>query len=126
MHDTISIEDIEFETFTGITEEELSRPQTIKVSVMVDFDSLSLASSTDDVQFTINYFKIIEDIHTVIHERPRKLIETIAEEIASHFLRTYPYAIKKIMVKVKIKVPSPANGNTSWASVRIHRPLTNF
>jgi dihydroneopterin aldolase len=125
-YDTISIDDVEFETSIGITDGERNRTEIIRISVVVELESVALASTTDDVKYTINYLKIIEEVNRISKLKPRKLIETLAEEIASYFLTTHEYEIRKIIVEVKRKAESPMSKNPNWVAVRIHRPVSTY
>src|SRR6266404_5240474 len=85
-HDCISIELLEVFARVGVTESERGFPQrlTLTISVWPDksFDNLE-----DDIAQTANYSAICAAARDFARERSVRLIETMADQLASHLLQ---------------------------------------
>lgn len=88
MKDKIILTGIEIYGHHGCTEEEQKRGQVIKVDLELNL-SLSKAGKTDDLSETVDYSKILFDVEKIVGGKSRKLIETVAEEIAEKILSDY-------------------------------------
>ncbi|MBQ9442332.1 MAG: dihydroneopterin aldolase [Selenomonadaceae bacterium] len=86
--DKIVLTGIELYGHHGCTEEEQRRGQIIKVDLEMFLD-LSKAGKTDDLDKTVDYSKILLDVEKIVCDKSRKLIETVAEEIAEKILSDY-------------------------------------
>ena len=114
MNDTIIISDIEARCFIGVPDEERNAPQSLLISLELEAD-FTKASAEDDLMATINYHEVYLRVQEVCAERERKLIETLAEDIASSMLAKF--GVKCIRVEIK-KFILPA---TAYVSVKIER-----
>lgn len=114
MNDTIIISDIEAQCFIGVPDEERNAPQCLLISLELE-DDFTKASAEDDLMATINYHAVYLRVQEVCAEGERKLIETLAEDIALSILREF--RIKCIRVEVK-KFILPKTGHVS---VKIER-----
>ncbi len=74
-----------------------------------------VTAKTDDLSQTVNYFDVAQRIRLVAAKRPRKLLETLAEELAAEILAVYP--VRKVALEIK-KFILP---DTRHVSVRIER-----
>jgi dihydroneopterin aldolase len=115
MSDLIRVIDLEVLAHMGVPDAERREPQRLLVSVEMGVDSFPHAASTDNLGWTINYADVVEHIRHVTARRPRKLLETLAEEIAADLLKAFP--IKKITLEIKKFVLPDAQ----YVSVRIER-----
>lgn len=73
----------------GCTEEEREHGQNFKVDVELIL-SLENAGKTDKLSETVDYSQVLFDVEKIVAGTPRKLIETVAEEIAETLLEKYP------------------------------------
>ena len=78
-------------------------------------ESFGPAAAADDVSLTVNYFEVAERVKHFAAERPRKLLETLAEEVAADLLRGF--AIKSLVAEIKKSILP----DTRYVSVRIER-----
>ena len=68
------------------------------------------------IEATIDYAAVCEALKTLAAARPRKLVETLAEEIAADLLSRFP--IRHVAVEVrKFILPE-----TDYVAIRIERP----
>ena len=97
--DYISIEDLEVFANHGIFEEEINLGQKFLVSGKLFFD-VSPAGKSDDLTKSVNYAQVCSDITKWMKNDNYKLIETVAERIATKLLLEHPI-IRKVEFTVK-------------------------
>jgi dihydroneopterin aldolase len=95
---------------------ERSEAQRLLISLEMATDSFSHAASTDNIAWTINYADVVQHVKKITAHRARKLLETLAEEIAADLLKSFP--IRKVTLEIK-KFVLP---ETQYVSVKIERP----
>ena len=101
MNDKIILTGIEVYGHHGCSAEEQQRGQIIKVDLELNLD-FSKAGKTDDIAETVDYSEILFHVEKIVCGKSRKLIETVAEEIAEKLLVNY----KKIeSLKVTLHKP---------------------
>lgn len=89
--DRILLEGVTLPTHVGVPDEERRAPQDVVLDVELEFD-LRSAARADDFTLTIDYAAVRETLARVASARPRRLIETLAEELAAAILGEYPVA----------------------------------
>lgn len=80
---------------------------------------LERAGKSDDLGLTVNYAEVHELIKRIVEQRTFKLIEALAEQVASEVLRTYT-SINEITVRV-LKPHPPVAIHFDGVTVEIHR-----
>ena len=86
MSDLIRIVDLEVSSHIGVPDEERAQAQKLLISLEMSVDSFCQAAATDDLSLTVDYFDVTQRVKHFTAERPRKLLETLAEEIAADLL----------------------------------------
>ncbi|MHA2789859.1 dihydroneopterin aldolase [Corynebacterium sp. S7] len=88
MADRIELKGLKVYAHHGVLEHETEHGQTftIDITCWVDFAE---AAATDDLSKTINYAELAQLAFDIAAGTPRKLIETVATEIADRALQTY-------------------------------------
>jgi dihydroneopterin aldolase len=99
----------------GVTEEERAWPQRILLSFRVGCRDLSSAAQSEDLAATVDYAKLFQKVQDLAQTRPRRLLESFAEEVAQALLEE-PLA-EQVEVEVQ-KFPLPS---TRAVSVKISR-----
>jgi FolB domain-containing protein len=94
--DTLTIDSLRVTTHIGVPEEERRDPQLLEITVR--FPIPKGAGKTDDFVKTIDYAHVAEEIKAIAAARPRLLIETLGEDIATGLLQTF--GLKKIELGV--------------------------
>ncbi|MEX1116696.1 MAG: dihydroneopterin aldolase [Akkermansiaceae bacterium] len=114
MPDTIEIRRLKVSTHIGVPEDERAEPQTLLVTVKMtpgqNFDGLA-----DEISRTIDYYAVSLEIEALAASHPRRLIETLATEIAALLLANHPLA------KVAITIEKHILPNTECVAVHIER-----
>ena len=112
--DKIIISELEVDAQIGVTNEERLRPQKLLISVELERD-LAHAGRTDMDAATTPYDVVATMIRKIIAERPRKLIEAVAYDIAEEVLA------KRMAVAVTVEVKKFSVPRTKFVAVNIHR-----
>lgn len=112
--DEIRIEELTVAARIGVPDAERARPQRLVFSITLvpkhDFRGLQ-----DDLQRTVDYAAVADEVRTFVGARVVKLIETLADELASHLLKRF--AIDEIDVELR-KFILP---DTKCVSARVSR-----
>lgn len=114
MVDRIRIENLELSSFIGVPEEERAAAQRLTVNLtlepMRDFRTLQ-----DRIENTVDYFAVGERVKALSLARPRCLIETLAESIATELLVHFPLRAVEVELR-KYILP-----DTDFVAVLIRR-----
>jgi dihydroneopterin aldolase len=116
--DKIMLTGMEFYGYHGVFPEENKLGQRFLVDVEL-FLPLDRAGRTDQIDDTINYAEVFFLIQRIVEGRTFKLIETLAEHIATELLQTYTN-INELTVRV-MKPHPPFNVHFQGVAVEIHR-----
>jgi|SRR5690625_433721 len=118
-HDTITLTGIRGHGYHGVFEKEREQGQEFHVDVTVHLDTRPAAAS-DDLNQTIDYGDLANEIHRIITGPPVELIETLAQSIANSALKFT--GIQAVDVAVS-KPYAPIEVPFSDVIVRIHRTI---
>ena len=96
--DEIRIEQLEISARIGVPEEERVTPQrlTINISFWPYQQTRDLA---DNIHNAVNYSVVADETKSFVRDRSVNLIETLADQVAAHLLKTFP--IQKVTVEVQ-------------------------
>lgn len=98
MPDLIHIEALELSAFIGVPDAERAEPQRLTVNLTIeprrDFTALG-----DAIENTVDYFAVCGDVKALSLARPRRLIETLAGEIAALVLDRF--AVRAVEVELR-------------------------
>lgn len=115
MSDSIVIRNLEVWTHIGVPEEERAQKQKLKISVSFKACHVARAAAMDDLALSTNYFAVSERVKEIAAERPRKLIETLAEELARRILLEFG------LPKVRIEIRKFILPDAEWVGIEIER-----
>ena len=115
MSDLIRVVDLEVFAYIGVPDEERTTAQQLLVSLEMAVGSFATAAKADDVALTVNYYDVAERVKALVAERPRKLLETLAENLATDLLARLP--IERLTIEIKKFILPDAK----WVSVQIER-----
>ncbi len=97
--DTITIEGLQVFTRIGVPDEERANSQKLEIFITFPVANLAKAARRDDIGLTVDYFQVAQLAKSVANERPRKLVETLAEDLASAVLRQF--AVKWVEIEIR-------------------------
>ena len=120
MADRILIRGLALETRIGVTEKERSRPQEVLIHIELTTD-LSRPGRSDDLDDTIDYDAVVNEVAGLVRTGERNLLEKLAEEIAS--LLSAKSGVSGVTVEV-MKQHVPVLEEVSGISVRVERGTT--
>ena len=112
--DQIVVSLLSISTFIGATDEEQTRPQRLKVSLVME-PKRGLSNLNDDLANTVDYDAACRAVKSLATTGKRRLIETLAEDIAALLLREYPLAAVEVELR-KYILP-----DTEFVAVKIRR-----
>ena len=96
--DEIHIEQLEVSTRVGVPEKERAIPQ--RLTVTISFWPYQQARDVaDKIDQTVNYSAVAEETKNFVRDQSVKLIETLADRLATHLLKTFP--IQKVVVELR-------------------------
>jgi dihydroneopterin aldolase len=112
--DEVRIEQLEVFTVIGVLEHERKRLQrlTVSISFWPYEQSQDLA---DNIEKAVNYSAVAEETKRFAREQAVNLIETLADRLASHLLKSFP------IQKVTIELQKFALQDAKYVSVTVTR-----
>lgn len=107
----ILIRGLRVQVFIGVPDAERAVPQELIVDVTID-PMVRFGDLHDDISRTVDYAAAAARVSDVARERPRRLIETLADEIARMLLEEFPARSALVEIR-KFVLPE-----TDYVSVR--------
>lgn len=116
--DRVIMSNLAFYGYHGVMTEENTLGQKFFLDIEMYAD-LKQAGNTDNVEDTIHYGEAYEIVKDIVENKRFKLIEALAENIASSILEKFE-KVKEINVRVK-KPEAPVPGIYDYFGVEIRR-----
>ncbi|MFY4777254.1 dihydroneopterin aldolase [Metabacillus sp. RGM 3146] len=116
--DKIFVNGMEFYGYHGVFKEENKLGQRFRVNLIVEKDLIK-AGQTDELEYTVNYGELYNLCKGVMEGKPYKLVESLAEKIATTILDQFP-DICQTTIKI-IKPDPPIPGHYESVAVEITR-----
>ncbi|HAA7366628.1 TPA_asm: dihydroneopterin aldolase [Listeria monocytogenes] len=121
--DKIYLNELVFYGYHGVLAEETKLGQTFRVSLILGL-STKKAGISDSVDDTVSYAEVYETVKEIVEGTPFKLIEALAEKIATEVLTGYPL-LEEVTVKL-IKTNPPIPGHYDSVAVEIERKRSDL
>lgn len=115
--DRILIPGIPLQARVGCTPEERAVAQRVLLDLELECDAHA-AGEADDLALAVDYVGVRDTVERVATARPFRLIEALAESVASEILRGFP--VPRVRVRVR-KPAALADFGVPWAGVEIER-----
>ncbi|NWK54323.1 dihydroneopterin aldolase [Verrucomicrobiaceae bacterium N1E253] len=112
--DQIVIKDLRIACHVGVPDEELAKSQELEVSVTM-FPLAQSGPINDDIDRTVDYYAVSLRLEEEAQKKPRRLIETLAEDLAQVILNEF--AVFAVTLEIK-KYILP---NTRYVGVTVTR-----
>ena len=103
----IVVRKLRLPVFIGVPVEEREKAQDVKVSLLIETKD-GINGLQDEITGTIDYYQVTEAIKVLAGGRPRRLIETLAEEIAE--LVVVKFGARAVQVEVEKPILSNCEG----------------
>jgi dihydroneopterin aldolase len=116
--DRIRLMGMRFAGHLGVSADERAEPQALEVDLEVEAD-LSRAGRSDDLADTVDYGPLVALVRARVEERSYRLLEALAQDIASGALDAAP-ASSAVTVRVR-KLAVPLDADIDHAEVEIRR-----
>ena len=114
--DRLEVRALRLDAVLGVSDEERARPQPVEVDL--DLYLSYPAGAGDDLSVTADYASAVEAAVAVLAGPPRRLLETIAEDMAAALLADDHVAAVTVVVR---KLQPPLAHQLGSAGVRITR-----
>ena len=114
MPDFIRVEQLELRAQIGVPDDERATPQRLALNLTIE-PSNSFRELDDRIENTVDYFVVARTVQQLAAMRPRRLLETLAEEIAQEVLAKFP--VRSVEVELR-KFILP---DTAFVAVRLRR-----
>lgn len=114
MPDLIHIEQLELLARLGVPDDERATPQRLALSLTIE-PANGFRALDDRIENTVDYFVVAQTVQQLAAARPRRLLETLAEEIAQEVLSRF--AVRAVEVELR-KFILP---DTAFVAVRLRR-----
>lgn len=95
--DTLFVDDLQVETVIGVFDWEREVEQELRFDVQLQID-MSRAMRSDDVNDALSYVDVAEEITRVTRKRAARLLEHLAEEVATALFAKWPIASLRLRV----------------------------
>ena len=112
--DEIHIEQLEVFSVVGVLEHERKGLQRLTVTISF-WPYKRTRDMADDIEQAVNYSAVAEETKRFAREQTVNLIETLADRLAAHLLKTFP------IQKVKVEVRKFALQDAKYVSATITR-----
>ena len=99
MSPTLSLVDLKLLCRVGVPHQERAKPQKLLCTVTVPVPDLKKAAQTDNIQHTLNYFNLSQLLRKTAQAKERKLIETLASDLAAATFQHFPPPWIEIEIK---------------------------
>lgn len=121
--DKIYLNELAFYGYHGVLSEENKLGQKFIISLVLGL-STKKAGISDNVNDTVSYADVYETVKEIAEGKPFKLIEALAEKIATEVLVNYPL-LNEVTVKL-IKPNPPIPGHYHSVAVEIERKRSEW
>ncbi len=115
MHDQLLIQGLAVECRIGVSEEEQAKAQTMWIDLAMSIDAAK-AARHDDVREAVDYAALVGAMTQCVQDKPYRLLETLAEDVAALILQQF--GVPQVTVRVKKRAPLPG---IDYAAVEITR-----
>lgn len=116
--DFIELKGMQFYGYHGVHAKETSLGQPFRLNLQL-FLSLAEAGQTDDLEQTVDYGAVYQQVKEIIEGKPFRLLEALAENIAQEVLDSFSQ-VQGIVVELEKPAP-PIPGILAGAGVVITR-----
>jgi len=96
--DEVHIDQLEVSAHIGVPEQERAAPQRLTISISF-WPYQQTRDLADNIAKAVNYSAVAEETKSFVRDQSVNLIETLADLLAAHLLKTFP--IQKVTVELR-------------------------
>ena len=96
--DEVHIDQLEVSAHIGVPEQERAAPQRLTISISF-WPYQQTRDLADNIAKAVNYSAVAEETKSFVRDQSVNLIETLADLLAAHLLKTFP--MHKVMVELR-------------------------
>jgi 7,8-dihydroneopterin aldolase/epimerase/oxygenase len=96
--DEIHIEQLDIFTRIGVPEKERANSQKLTVSISL-WPYQQTSDLADHIERAVNYSTVAEETKNFVRDQSLSLIETLADRLASHLLKSFP--IRRVTIELR-------------------------
>lgn len=106
MMDYIHLNEMEFYGYHGVFAEETKLGQRFRLTLSLAVD-LKQAGETDELEQTVHYGEVYGLCKDIVEGEPKKLLEAVAERLASKVMEDFPLVkgVRVLLVKPDPPIP---------------------
>lgn len=101
MPDQIHLTNLQLRCHIGVPDEERSTPQLLHADVVIH-SRVPFEAMQDNIALTIDYAAVAARLEQIAAEKPRRLIETLAADLAACLLTEFAAPAVEITIKKRI------------------------
>lgn len=120
--DKIIIRGLSLSSHVGVPDDERAQSQELRVHVTL-FPEPSQQPLDDDIERTVDYYAVSLRLEEVAKEKPRKLIETLAEDMAATVLAEF--SVSAVSIEIE-KFILPNTHHVGVLITRDRRDIVNY
>ena len=90
MSPTLSLVDLKLLCRVGVPDQERAKPQKLLCTAVFPVPNFKKAAQTDNLEHTINYYDLSQLLRRTAQAKERKLIETLAADLAQSTFAAFP------------------------------------
>ena len=94
----ILIDSLRVKTWIGVPDAERMEAQEIEIDICIQ-PARNFAEMQDDISLTVDYADVCQRVSKLARERPRRLIESLAQEICDMILKEFPATSAQVEIR---------------------------
>jgi FolB domain-containing protein len=94
----ILIDSLRVKTWIGVPDAERMEAQEIEIDIRIQ-PTRSFAEMQDDISLTVDYAAVCQRVSELTQERPRRLIESLAQEICEMILKEFAATSAEVEIR---------------------------
>ena len=114
MPDRIHLDQLELLARLGVPDEERATPQRLALNLTIE-PTTDFRALEDRIENTVDYFVVAQTVQQLAAAHPRRLLETLAQEIAEEVLARF--AVRVVEVELRKFILA----DTAFVAVRLRR-----
>lgn len=112
----ILIDSLRVKTWIGVPDEERMEAQEIEIDIRIQ-PKRNFAEMQDDINLTVDYAAVCQRVSELAAERPRRLIESLAQEICEMILKEFAATSAEVEIR-KFILPETGYVAVRWSCLK--------